>query len=845
MRTYLGLFLLVIGMISYGQNIEKRPLVEILESIENQYQVKFSYAPEDVLPISIESPKLDLELLEVIDYLNANTPLKFRQLDNRYVTVSKADKTISICGYVLTKVDEAPLLGASVYIKDTSIGTITNEHGYFELNDIPVSSDVLFSFLGYHKKVIKSQFLFSKKNDCKRIVLDINNEALTEVVLTKFLTTGVEKLIDGRTVLNSKAFGLLPGLIEPDVLQSIQTLPGIESANESIANINVRGGTNDQNLILWDGIKMYHSGHFFGLISAYNPNLTEKVYVTKNGTSSQYSDGVSSTIDMRTKNELNRKFTGGVGANLISGDAFLEIPVAKNLEFHISGRRSFTDAFKTFAYNNYFERSFQDSDIRTKQASSDNISTTSNFKFYDYTAKVLYNLNERHKFRINFIEINNDLEYTERSQTESDDIKTKTSNLSQYNTGIGGVWQAAWSSRFNTQLNAYYSKYNVDAEDYNVESNQLLTQANEVIDTGVKFNSNLSLNDNFKWLNGYQFNETGILNETRVTIPSYYRINKDVLRNHALYSEIELLSQNAFIRAGARLNYFEKFNRFLLEPRLNIRYSLTKLFSLKLEGEFKNQSATQIFDFTDDFLGVEKRRWILANESSIPISQSQQASFGGELNKKNLNISLAGFYKNVHGITARNQGFYNNFQSLRAIGEYTARGVEFLFNKTEANYSTWFSYTYAVNEYKFELFTPSVFPNNIDIRHSVTVGLNYDILNNLKVSLGGTLRSGLPFTKPVEGNETIQSGNNVYVNYDTPNRENLEAFKRVDMSVSYNVKLTSNVAVLLKAGVLNLTNAQNVVNRYYKVNPEDTSTTIEVNNTSLRMTPNLSLRVMF
>ncbi|MBE7326221.1 Plug domain-containing protein, partial [Nocardioides sp. Y6] len=79
--------------------------------------------------------------------------------------------------------------------------------------------------------------------------------------------------------------------------------------NESIANINVRGGTNDQNLILWDGIKMYHSGHFFGLISAYNPNLTEKVYVTKNGTSSQYSDGVSSTIDMRTKNELNRKFT--------------------------------------------------------------------------------------------------------------------------------------------------------------------------------------------------------------------------------------------------------------------------------------------------------------------------------------------------------------------------------------------------------------------------------------------------------------------------------------------------------------------------------------------------------
>jgi hypothetical protein len=43
-------------------------------------------------------------------------------------------------------------------------------------------------------------------------------------------------------------------LIEPDILQSVQALPGVESTN-SIANINVRGGTNDQNLVLWDNIK--------------------------------------------------------------------------------------------------------------------------------------------------------------------------------------------------------------------------------------------------------------------------------------------------------------------------------------------------------------------------------------------------------------------------------------------------------------------------------------------------------------------------------------------------------------------------------------------------------------
>jgi hypothetical protein len=75
-----------------------------------------------------------------------------------------------------------------------------------------------------------------------------------------FTSLGLQKYIDGSTVLNTKKFGILPGLV--DDVQSIQALPGVESTNESIANINVRGGTNDQNLMLWDNIKMYHSGHF-------------------------------------------------------------------------------------------------------------------------------------------------------------------------------------------------------------------------------------------------------------------------------------------------------------------------------------------------------------------------------------------------------------------------------------------------------------------------------------------------------------------------------------------------------------------------------------------------------
>ncbi|MBD0825006.1 carboxypeptidase-like regulatory domain-containing protein [Aestuariibaculum marinum] len=843
-KILLYLVLLVMHF-GYAQNADEAAMSQILVKIERQYNVKFSYAPDDVANLHVEMPKPEFSLSQVIEYLNRKTVLNFKTLDNRYITVSKANKTITVCGQVFAVSNKQTLMGASVYIKNSTKGMVTDAQGYFELTDVSLESVIGLSYIGFKEVEFPAAELFSGNTACESIFLEANSEQLNQIVITKFLTTGVQKLVDGSTVLNTKAFGILPGLIDPDVLQSIQTLPGIESVNESIANINVRGGTNDQNLILWDGIKMYHSGHFFGLISAYNPNLTDRVIVTKNGTSSEFSDGVSSTIDMRTKNELIGEFSGGFGTNLISADVFLEMPISKSVELHVSGRRSFTDAFKTLTYNNYFDRSFQDSDIRTQKENSGDIDTASDFKFYDYTAKVLFDLNENHKFRANFIEISNNLGYNESVNDASGETQAKSSNLSQKNTGFGGHWLANWTDAFNTSFNAYYSKYKVDAQDYNVESDQLLTQVNEVLETGFKVSSNYKVNNNLKFLNGYQFNETGILNETAVTSPAYNRTKKDVLRNHALYSQLELKALNTFLRAGVRLNYFEKFNRFLFEPRLNVRQKLIGAFSLKLEGEFKNQSATQVFDFTDDFLGVEKRRWILANEQSIPISKSKQGSIGMELNRNDLNIGFSGFYKKVKGITASNQGFYNNFQSLSAIGEYSSRGLEFLANKTTNKYSTWLSYTYSINDYKFQTFEPSVFPNNVDIRHSLLLAFNYNVLDNLKISVGGLWRSGLPYTKPVEGNETVQSGNNVYVNYDAPNSENLDVFRRVDVSLSYKFKMSTAIQAALKVGVLNLTNSKNIINRYYKVDPENSEQTIQVDNTSLPLTPNVSFRFLF
>jgi hypothetical protein len=69
---------------------------------------------------------------------------------------------------------------------------------------------------------------------------------------------------------------------------------------------------------------------------------------------------------------------------------------------------------------------------------------------------------------------------------------------------------------FRTEIVTYFSRYNIDATDYRVPTDQLLTEANEVL-TGTKLNAHYKANSNLTFIIGYQVNETGMLNQTTVS----------------------------------------------------------------------------------------------------------------------------------------------------------------------------------------------------------------------------------------------------------------------------------------------------------------------------------------
>jgi hypothetical protein len=339
---------------------EKISLRQILTRVENQFNITFTYIDDNINGISTEDPSRQLTLVQTLEFLQLRTGLTFEQINERYIAIRKLPPRQSdICGVLIDSETGEKIAGASVQYLETFI--YTDESGYFRLTGVAENNSVSILSLGYKPVDIPVEKFVALP--CHSILLEPQSTMLEEISISEYITEGISKKVDGSFQINRINLGILPGLIEPDVLQTLQVLPGIQSVDETISNLTVRGGTNDQNLVLWDGIKMYQTGHFFGLISAFNPYLTDKIHFTKNGTSTSLNDGVSSTIDIRSDDKVVSKFSGGAGINMINGDFFVKIPLSPKMSMQVSGRRSIADFFKTPTYDQYFERTFSNTDV--------------------------------------------------------------------------------------------------------------------------------------------------------------------------------------------------------------------------------------------------------------------------------------------------------------------------------------------------------------------------------------------------------------------------------------------------------------------------------------------------
>ncbi|WP_369998751.1 FecR domain-containing protein [Winogradskyella sp.] len=685
-----------------------------------------------------------------------------------------------------------------------------------------------------------TDFLFRLTEDQMVLVIlkgtSSNLQQLSEVMVSGYIVKGINKLSNGSFEIDISDFDILPGLIDTDVLHAVQAFPGIQSINETVSNINIRGGSHDQNLILWDDIKMYQSGHFFGLISMFNPQITQRVSLTKNGSATEFTDGVSGTISMETEKEINKNFNGNIGVNFIDANGFVDVPIGEKSSLQVAARKSISDFTETPTYNNFFERISQDTEVESNTMSI--INSDKEFDFYDASLRWIYKISDKEELRLNFINVANDLVFNENTTLNSTE-DSRQSSLSQNSIAGAIEYSKIWNDKWKTIFEGYETDYKLKSINANVLESQRFLQENKVSETSLKLKTYYKINSQVQLLSGYHFVETEITNLDDVDTPRFKLLVSEVVRTHGVFSQISYISKdrNTRLLTGFRYNYIDKFSKHLLEPRLSFSYKFLDNFSLEILGEFKHQNTSQVINFQNDFLGIEKRRWQLSNDKDIPVIQSRQGSVGLTFNKSGWLISTGVYYKKVKGITTQSQGFQNQYEFERTSGFSEVRGLDFIVRKQLNQFNTWLSYAYMNSDYNFEGLPEKNFPSNFNIRHALTFGTNYSS-ERLKLSAGLNWNAGRPTTRPIDGNEIVNDD----INFDSTNSSELQDYFRVDVSALYNFNLSNKTKANMGLSIWNLLDRENIINSFYRINGDEVT---EIKQRSLGITPNLVFRVDF
>jgi hypothetical protein len=247
----------------------------------------------------------------------------------------------SIKGYVIDAKSGESLPYANVTVKNKKIGTTTNTEGYFILLSLPADADTLEIFyIGYTTKQIGLKNLdYSKPLLIKMEQNLLETEAITVTAEQYQIWKKSDQI--SQITFSPKQLTSLPSLGEVDIFRSLQLLPGISGVSDGSSGLYVRGGTPDQNLVLLDGMTVYHVDHFFGFFSAFNADAIKNVQVYKGGFPAMYGGRLSSVVDLTGKTGNVNKAKYGFGINLLSVNGIMELPLFNNkASFIISGRRS-------------------------------------------------------------------------------------------------------------------------------------------------------------------------------------------------------------------------------------------------------------------------------------------------------------------------------------------------------------------------------------------------------------------------------------------------------------------------------------------------------------------------
>nr|WP_321228186.1 TonB-dependent receptor [uncultured Psychroserpens sp.] len=665
---------------------------------------------------------------------------------------------------------------------------------------------------------------------------EVTLHQLDKVIVNSYLTKGISKNRNTSYQINPASLGILPGLTEPDVLESIQMLPGVVSPNETASGFLVRGGKMDQNRIIWDGINMYHKGHLFGMISPFNPNATKKVTFINKGSNPRYGERVSSVISMTTTSKIENEFKAQLGFNGISGDIYIEAPIIKDkLAIQASLRSSYTNTYQSFTFDKFADKVFENTKIRR----GDN--PNNSFDFLDYNIKLNYKLNANNNIFASMISIDNTLDYAlDNAETN----ETFNDRMSIKNTGYGLGWMTIWNTNLKQHTSAYFSEYKLN---YNFITSESDTQTSDfekrniIFDSGISTEFNLEINENNSSTFGYQYVLKDVAYAFLNTTNLQFILDEDktVVQTHSFYGNYIYNNAKLFdVEIGARATYFKELEAFRVEPRLLVYKNVFKNVKLQISAEIKNQIISEIDETVISDLSLENRVWRLANGDEFPIINGKQISAGFIYTNNGWTVDIDNYYKTLDHITALSLGFLNPENSNFNMGEQNIYGIDLFLRKRFNGFNTWLSYSFNNSKSKYDtLNDDNYFRSTSNVRHAFLTSLSYKI-SGFQVALGWRWQTGKPYTESTVGDDGLEFNNGI-------NTKRLPDYHRLDFSSTYKFKFSKDSKLRAKVGlsIRNVYNKTNFISREYRGNNDFDNDIEIIDKFSIGFTPNMMFRL--
>lgn len=240
--------------------ISNERLPSVLKRLEkiSGYKILFTY--DDVKKYTVSGVIKDKAIEQALDIILTDKPLEYH-IENQFITItpkgpSKQAKIFNVKGVVISGDDGQPLIGATVLIKGTKTGVLTDIDGKFLMEKVPSNATLQFSYIGMTPQDL------SPTPDMK-VTLESDVQSLSEVVVTgmqrmdkRMFTGATAQLsadnvkIDGMPEISRALEGRAAGVSVQNVSGSFGTAP----------KIRVRGATSiyGSSKPLWvvDGVVM-------------------------------------------------------------------------------------------------------------------------------------------------------------------------------------------------------------------------------------------------------------------------------------------------------------------------------------------------------------------------------------------------------------------------------------------------------------------------------------------------------------------------------------------------------------------------------------------------------------